>query len=696
MARRVPDNAVGMRDNNTVADGNDSATADALDAAGDRESARDVGALDAAVAGADRKLAPTRSGLVERLIFGPLPPVEELGAGAALARRLEAETPPAAAAIVDTALGSLAAGEAFTADGKVAADRAYGYTVPAEYGGAGGSYLELAGIEERLAANGLGPLAVEVSGQLTIGAGSLLGYGSDHQRRTFLPLLASGRLMGFALTEVGVGVNAKKIQAYVETDENGDYRLFAEGRCNKLWITNATHGALLGVVARVGQGGDGIGLFVVELPEADVGDAFSPYEFGCEPSGVAAFTANFNARLKFRNFPVPAAQRIPAEGVEVLFYCLRMGRCMLAAMAAGYQRMLARDAAHYALHRDGVGGPVIRHELPRYALGRMLGGSLQAKALAYLSLQQDHDGADLAGLRDLTKSAAATAGLESIVACEHVLGGRAFDSGSRVNAARVNLHLFGVVEGEDDMIRMGMVRDVTLGFVRRYLQPLLDVVRAANTGPDGEPVPAHRRLLRITPAVVLREPVRGITALARLAGKRDVWRLAGWIAANAGGDLLRFPLRLVPASLLPRYTSLPPRLRRYARFAERRLRGLRWQYLGLSMVYQLELTRAQIPLQRFGLKIESLVSILALVHHASAFDESQQVIAALQAQVLKDRFRGIRLLGAVGEIERLRRSIRDLGERIETDRISLFDGLAPEPYAHPWESEAGSEPGDPR
>jgi hypothetical protein len=32
----------------------------------------------------------------------------------------------------------------------------------------------------------------------------------------------------------------------------------------------------------------------------------------------------------------------------VLFYCLRMGRCMLAAMSAGYQRMFAADAAHYA------------------------------------------------------------------------------------------------------------------------------------------------------------------------------------------------------------------------------------------------------------------------------------------------------------------------------------------------------------
>ncbi len=670
-----------------------SATAAALAAAGDSAGARDVGDLDAALSGADRKLAPTRRGLVERLIFGPLPSAAELGAGGASDHRLRASEPPRVSAIVDAALAGLAAGEAFTVDGKlatairtrVAAQKAYGYTVPADFGGAGGSYVELALLEERLAANGLGPLAVEISGQLTIGAGSLLGYGSDAQRRLFLPMIASGRLMGFALTEVGVGVNAKRIEAYVEQDDDGDYRLFAEGRCNKLWITNAHHGALLGIVARIGRGGERIGLFVVELPETG-SDADSGVEFRCEPSGVAAFTANYNARLHFRNFPIPAANRIPAEGVEVLFYCLRMGRCMLAAMSAGYQRMLARDASYYAILRQGVGGPIIRHELPRLALGRMLGGSLQARALAFLALEQDASGADLAGLRDLTKSAAASVGLESMIACEHVLGGRAFDSASRVNAARVNLHLFGVVEGEDDMIRMGMVRDVTLPFVRRYLAPLLDVIRESNVGADGEPVPPAARLLAIGPKSLRRYPGRTLAAAGRLLLRAGFWRLLGWVVWNAVADLLRLPARLLPASMRSRYASLPAGLRRHACFAETRLRSLRWRYLALSMFYQLELTRAQIPLQRFGLCIEHLVSMLALCHHAAAGDESEQQVAALQAQLLKDKYDSIKLLRAPAEIGRLRATVGAIGDRIEAGELSMLDDVDAEPFAHPWDS----------
>ncbi|HMB74233.1 MAG TPA: acyl-CoA dehydrogenase family protein, partial [Gammaproteobacteria bacterium] len=169
--------------------GAQSTTAAALAAAGDRQSAQDIGALDAAAAAVDRKLGATRVGLVERLIYGPAPSLEELRAGGRIARRLEQLEQP----VITTALASLAAGEAFTADGKltdairtaVSRERAYGFTIPLTHGGAGGEYVELAGIEEALAANGLGPLAVEISGQLTIGAGSILGYGSDEQRSTF-------------------------------------------------------------------------------------------------------------------------------------------------------------------------------------------------------------------------------------------------------------------------------------------------------------------------------------------------------------------------------------------------------------------------------------------------------------------------------------------------------------------------------
>jgi alkylation response protein AidB-like acyl-CoA dehydrogenase len=671
-----------------------STAARALAAAGDQDSARDVAALDLAARGVDRKLAPTRLGLVERLMFGPAPSVAELQSGAALARSVAGTEQ----AVVAAALGSLARGEAFTADARlsaalrrtVAAEKAFGYTVPAAFGGAGASYGQLAAVEEALAANGLGPLAVEISGQLTIGAGSLLAYGDDDQRRTFLPLVAEGRPMAFGLTEVGVGVNAKKIQAHVEEQSDGSYRLFAEGAANKLWITNAVHGGLIAIAARVGRGGAGIGLFVIELPAANVArDATHDFEFRCEPSAVAAFVANFNSRLHFSNFPLPASSRIAADGVEVLFYCLRMGRCMLAAMAAGYQRMLARDASHYAQQRIGVGGPVLRHEIPRLNLGKILGGALQAQALAYLSLQQDADGVDLAGLRDLTKTASAGAALESMHACEHVLGGRAFHGGSRVNDARVNLHLFGVVEGEDDLILMGMVRDVTQRFVDRYLSPLLGVIQSVNVAPAGAKLDDSQRILRIGLSSLIRHPGRTLKAIGLLCVQPRVWIVDVWFLRNVFADLVRLPLRLLPTAAFARYRAVAPPLRGYARYAERKLRGLRWTYFWLSVFYQLELTRAQIPLQRLGKCIEHLVSMLAICHHASGADSSVREIAELQAQLLKDKYRAIRVLSGLRSMQQTRRAVAAIGASLEAGECSLLDGIEPQDFGHSWESPSG-------
>lgn len=671
----------------------ESTAAKALALAGDAESARDVGALDAAARQAAARLGKNKRSLVERLIYGPAPDAGELQSGAVGASRAT----PRGKGVLGAALGSLQRGEAFTADGKlsaqlraaVAAEKAYGFTVPGEFGGLDGRYVELALLEEDLAANGLGPLAVEISGELTIGAGSLLAYGTEAQKRTFLPLVAQGEMMAFGLTEVGIGVNAKKVRAYVEPDAaSGGFRLFAMGDRNKLWITNATHGALVGIVARIGKDGKQVGLFVTRLPAADIGPADGKdHEFWCKSSNTGAFTANHNARLHFLNYPLRADEQIQADGVEVLFYCLRMGRCMLAAMAAGYQRMFAADATAYARARDGVGGAVIKHELPRQHLGRMLGGALQSRALSHLSLQQDADGFDLAGLRDLTKSAAATSAVESQLACERVLGGRSFDQGSRVHQARHNMHVFGVVEGEDDLILMGMVKDVTDAWTTRYMAGMLSVIQSINEGPDGKSLPADQRLLRLTPLTLFRDPRRLLQATLRLLKKGAFWLLVLWIVGNLLLELLRLPLRLLPTRWIPRYQLLPEGLRGYARFAETRLRWLRWAYLGINLWFQLELTRAQIPLQRLGKVIEQLVTMLVLCHHATAtMDESQRRIAALQCEQLAARVRGTRLLTGLRQMDRLRALVGAVGDDLEKGQCSLLQGVAPQAFAHPFEA----------
>jgi len=248
----------------------------------------------------------------------------------------------------------------------------------------------------------------------------------------------------------------------------------------------------------------------------------------------------------------------------------------------------------------------------------------------------------------------------------------------------VNLHLFGVVEGEDDLILMGMVRDVTQRFVERHLGALLGVIQAANRARDGSQLPESERILRIGLGTFFRYPLRTIAAKLRLLVQPSFWLLGGWVVGNAVVDLVRLPVRLVPSAWLPRYRALPPPLRRHARYAERKLKMLRWSYVGISAFFQLELTRAQIPLQRLGKCIEHLVSTLVICHHAALRDAGTQQVAALQSQLLRDKYRAIRIVSGLVALQRTRRAVAAIGASIEAGQCSMLEAVEPQPFGHAW------------
>jgi len=675
--------------NKKTENADDSISVRALRASGNLDYAKELAAIENSEKAADIRGGKRSTSLVQRLIYGPQPDCSEMipVCTSEQSHRHRQE-------IVAAAKACLSQGQAFTADGKLSNElrsavneyRVYGYTIPEEFGGAGSGYRELAELEEDIAANGLGGLAVEISGQLTIGAGGLMAYGSDEQKSLFLPLLAEGQLMAFALTEVKVGVNAKKVSTYVELDEANDcWRLFSVGDSNKLYITSATHGGLLAVVARLGKDSRELGLFIVRLPESDrqKGED-ADFGFSCKPSGTEAFQTNINSRLSFDNFPIPSSQRLEADGLEVLFYSLAMGRCMLSAMSAGFQRLYASEAINYARQRDGVGGKVIKHELPQLSIGIILGGALQSRSLCHLSLSQNEQHINLSGLRDITKSAAAGSLSESLACAERVIGGRSLNEESPVSATRATAHAFNIVEGESDLIILGMVREITGSFVGRYMAGLLKVLDDINLDKQGQPVTEDKRILSLGLTSFAKFPVRSGKAFLKLFVSKDLWLLLGWIIKHAIMDILSLPKRLLPAAWRPRYANLPASLKPYAKYAEARLRDQKWTYLGLNVFYQLTLTQAQIPLLIFGKRIESLTAMLAVVYAGASSTEDIQAVAALQAELLKQKVKNHRVLRKLPAIEKLRHRLQHVSGFVGENRCTLTNSLEPQAIPHAW------------
>jgi hypothetical protein len=119
---------------------------------------------------------------------------------------------------------------------------------------------------------------------------------------------------------------------------------------------------------------------------------------------------------------------------------------------------------------------------------------------------------------------------------------------------------------------------------------------------------------------------------------------------------------------------------------------LRWSYLGISMFFQLELTRAQIPLQRLGKCIELLVSMLAVCHHAAGADATTREVAALQSQLLRDKYRGIRILTGLRALQRTRQAVAAIGASIEAGQCPMLNTVEPQPFGHAWSAQSPQRP----
>ncbi len=90
---------------------------------------------------------------------------------------------------------------------------------------------------------------------------------------------------------------------------------------------------------------------------------------------------------------------------------------------------------------------------------------------------------------------------------ERVVGGRSLDMDSRITEARQTIHALGIVEGEDDLIRLGMVKDITADYTSVYLQGMLGVLHEINSQEDGKPLPDEQRIYKLGIASLIKYPL---------------------------------------------------------------------------------------------------------------------------------------------------------------------------------------------
>jgi len=239
-----------------------------------------------------------------------------------------------------------------------------GMGVPEADGGLGASTVVFALVLEELAA-AWPSLAVGVSVNSGIVAGSIVRYGTPEQRARCLPRLIDGSGLGaFALTEATSGSDAASLRATARRD--GDVWIL-NGR--KQFITNAKYAPLVITFARVGAAEEGrphAGITAFIVPTDAPGVSFGPSELkmGLLASDTSALVLE-DARV--RNDAVLGEV---GRGFGIALAGLDGGRIGIAAQSIGIARAAIDRAIAYGRERRQFGKPIVEFEAIRFSLAR--------------------------------------------------------------------------------------------------------------------------------------------------------------------------------------------------------------------------------------------------------------------------------------------------------------------------------------
>lgn len=238
-----------------------------------------------------------------------------------------------------------------------------GGPVPVEYGGAGLDYISHALVTEEIG-KACSSVRTTISVQISLVELTLARWGTEEQKRRYLPALCSGKLIGcFGLTEPNAGSDPSSMETSAVAD--GDHWVL-NGR--KTWISNGGVAGLAIVFAQTdrSKGNRGIGAFLVERGAP----GFSTRDI----HGKLGLRASNTGELIFDDCRIPTDQVLGriGEGFKVAMSALDNGRYSVAAGCVGICQGCVEACVRYAKERKQFGRPIGSFQLVQDLIARMI------------------------------------------------------------------------------------------------------------------------------------------------------------------------------------------------------------------------------------------------------------------------------------------------------------------------------------
>lgn len=269
--------------------------------------------------------------------------------------------------------------------------------------------------------------AVTVSAHQSIGVPQPLKmFGTEEQKRKFLPRFRKGAIAAFALTEPDVGSDPARMTTTAIPTEDGKYYIL---NGSKLWCTNSPIADILVVMAKTppkivrGKERQQITAFIVErnMPGVEVVQR-------CRFMGLHGMQ---NGLVKFTNVKVPSENLVGEEGhgLKMALATLNIGRLTIPAANTGVARQCLSMARRFASNRTQWGQPVGRHEMTGQKLAFIASTTFAMEAITWLSSHfADMPDSDLRMEAAMSKLFCSEAGWKIADMTLQVNGGRGYET----------------------------------------------------------------------------------------------------------------------------------------------------------------------------------------------------------------------------------------------------------------------------
>jgi len=334
----------------------------------------------------------------------------------------------------------------------------FGLPFPEEYGGMGGDYFALCLALEELARVD-SSVAITLEAGVSLGAMPIYRFGTEEQRRRWLPELCAGeRLAAFGLTEPGGGSDipgGMRTTARLE-----DNRWVIDG--SKAFITNAGTSitslvTVLAITGRDEQGGKEISSIIVPAGTA----GFVP---GPEYSKVG-WCASDTRELSLDNVRVPAENLVGerGRGYAQFLRILDEGRVAIAALATGLAQGCVDECVRYARQREAFGSRLDQHQAIQFAIADMEARAHTARLAWYHAAARLVDGVPIKKESAMAKLTASNAAMDNARAATQVFGGYGFMNSSAVGRFYRDAKVLEIGEGTSEVQRMLIARELGLG-----------------------------------------------------------------------------------------------------------------------------------------------------------------------------------------------------------------------------------------